>query len=217
MEHFYSSQDMARLHTDKCMGCGKCCRGMGDSIHLDPYDLFQLCKNLHTTADELIRRGAIAFHTQEGLTLPHLAMSQETDACTFLGENGLCSIHTFRPGICRLFPLGRNYDADTRSFQYFIVEDGCDIPGKAKVKISKWLGVDKLPAYEKYISEWHYFIKDVQKKFAPDPITGAVSDPEYLKQLSLFILKVFFLAPYDYEGSFYETFEIRLGQARSVL
>ena len=32
-------------------------------------------------------------------------MAEDSESCTFLDENGRCSIHPFRPGICRLFPL----------------------------------------------------------------------------------------------------------------
>ena len=38
----YSAQDMVRIRSNACAGCGACCRGMGDTIVLDPYDVWQL-------------------------------------------------------------------------------------------------------------------------------------------------------------------------------
>lgn len=37
-----SGNDMARLGCGECSGCSACCEGMGQSILLDPYDIFQL-------------------------------------------------------------------------------------------------------------------------------------------------------------------------------
>ena len=45
-------------------------------------------------------------------------MNNEKEACYFLNEEGRCSIHSFRPGICRLFPLGRFYEEE--GFRYFL-------------------------------------------------------------------------------------------------
>ena len=39
-----SANDMAKLGCGECGGCSACCRGMGQSILLDPYDLFLLQK-----------------------------------------------------------------------------------------------------------------------------------------------------------------------------
>ena len=38
----YGSGDMVKVGCDDCRGCSACCRGMGSSIVLDPYDVFRL-------------------------------------------------------------------------------------------------------------------------------------------------------------------------------
>ena len=45
---------MAKLPCISCEGCGDCCRGMGDTVHLDPYDIAMLCKNLNCTFEDLL-------------------------------------------------------------------------------------------------------------------------------------------------------------------
>ena len=52
----------------------------------------------------------------DGMVLPNLKMAGEEEACPFL-KDGRCSIHGYRPGICRLFPLGRIYEEN--GFKYF--------------------------------------------------------------------------------------------------
>ena len=38
----YGANDMVKVGCDDCRGCSACCRGMGDSIVLDPMDLYRL-------------------------------------------------------------------------------------------------------------------------------------------------------------------------------
>ena len=40
----YSSGDMVKADCHDCAGCSACCRGMGDSIKLDPMDIWRLKK-----------------------------------------------------------------------------------------------------------------------------------------------------------------------------
>ena len=39
---FYTNNDMVKLGCRDCEGCFSCCCGMGQSILLDPYDMYQL-------------------------------------------------------------------------------------------------------------------------------------------------------------------------------
>lgn len=207
---------MAKIYCEKCNGCGDCCHGMTDTIHLDPWDVHQLTAGLGKDFEELRAGGILALHTEEGMILPHLCMRENGEgACPLLTADGRCSIHPFRPGYCRLFPLGRDYDAATQTFRYFVVDNGCDMPGKMKVKISKWLGIQDLPRYERYVSEWHYFCRDVKRYMK------TAEDEDFVRQLNLFLLKVFYLTPYvvpeDGSRDFYDLFEMRLRQARGVI
>lgn len=199
---------MAKIACRSCSGCGACCRDMGDSIHLDPYDLYLLTENLGRSFSDLLNV-SIGLRPREGLVLPHLLMkesSQGLPCCTFLDREGRCSVHSFRPGLCRLFPLGRDYDGT--SFSYFIVEGGCAMPGKSKVRISSWLGYDDLASYEAFTSRWHYFVKDMQQ------ILRQSDDPEASRQLALYILQKFYVQPWDPDRGFFTEFEERLSLIR---
>ena len=46
----YDSNDMLKADCHDCQGCHDCCTGMGDSVILDPLDVFRLSVNLGKTA-----------------------------------------------------------------------------------------------------------------------------------------------------------------------
>ena len=50
----YTNNDMAKTDCGGCMGCSDCCRGMGSSIILDPYDMYRLSTGLQMNFEELL-------------------------------------------------------------------------------------------------------------------------------------------------------------------
>ena len=196
---FYDLNDLVRADCHDCMGCSSCCRDMGDSILLDPYDVFQLQKT-GKNIQELMAGGAVALTVWEGMILPHLQMNEATGACSFLSEEGRCSIHECRPGICRLFPLGRNYSDG--KMNYFLLEQACENHSRSKIKVSRWLGIEPAEDYHRFVLEWHDFRHEML-----DILSEA--EEEQAKQLKLYLLKTFFLMPYETKTDFYPQFAKR--------
>lgn len=205
--HLYTANDLVKADCQDCKGCSACCRGMGDSIILDPYDIWQLCKGLGETFDGLLD-GKIALGVADGMILPHLNM--EGDACPFLNNAGRCRIHAFRPGICRLFPLGRYYEDE--GFRYFLQIHECQKKDRTKIKVKKWLGIANLKAYEAYISSWHTFLNTCESALAE------LSEEE-AKILQIFVLRTFFQTPYQAEDAetFYREYKSRREMVREKL
>ena len=205
----YSNNDMAKISCHDCAGCSSCCRDMGDSIWLDPYDVFQLTKNLGKSMEELLAR-EVELHVEEGLILPNIKMIGEGEpVCGFLNAEGRCSIHAFRPGFCRLFPLGRNYEDG--KLTYFVLKDACPAPNKSKVKINKWLNVPRLKDYEKFLTEWHELTKKLRAYYA-----GHIEDEAIIKAVNMKFLQTFYLIPYG-EAEFYSAFENRMVEMKAFL
>ena len=203
---FYSCNDIAKTDCGGCQDCSSCCQGMGNSIILDPWDAYQLQTNLNQTFESLLTNH-VELNIADGNILPNLKMTGNKEACSFLDEHGRCSIHSFRPGFCRLFPLGRFYE--NNSFQYFLQIHECPKPNKSKVKIKKWLGIDDIKKYEEFITKWHYFLKPLQEY----AMENAATNPQSVKDLSLYILKLFYIMPYSTSADFYVQFERRLKKA----
>lgn len=202
----YSNNDMAKVSCHDCAGCSSCCRDMGESIWLDPYDVFQLTKHLGKSMEELLAK-EVEFHVEEGLILPNIKMIGEGEpVCGFLNEEGRCSIHAFRPGFCRLFPLGRNYEGN--KLTYFVLKDACPAPNKSKVKINKWLNVPNLKSYEKFLVEWHGLTKMLRGYYAEH-----MEDEAIIKAINMKFLQIFYLTPYS-EDDFYLEFETRMTQMK---
>jgi Fe-S-cluster containining protein len=90
-----------------CHRCMRCC--YNKRIQINPYESARLARNLEQTPTEF--RSA---WTEDGAGT--VLKQADTGACIFLGVDG-CTVHTDRPLVCRLYPLGRHVRADgTESF-----------------------------------------------------------------------------------------------------
>ncbi len=204
----YGLNDMVKADCHGCEGCSKCCQGMGNSIILDPLDGYRLTKGLQKELQELIGT-AVELNVVDGVILPNLRMAGEAEACSFLNDEGRCSIHAFRPGICRLFPLGRYYE--NGSFRYFLQTGECTEKVHTKVKVSKWIDTPDLSKNQAFINTWHYLLNQVED------LVNDSEDDVFHKNLNLFLLKTFYLTAYDKERDFYEQFEERLFRFRQIV
>lgn len=204
----YTVNDMARVACRDCEGCHACCEQMGTSIVLDPLDIWRLCVVTGKTFEQLIQK-EVELHVVEGLILPNLAMTGKNEQCTFLNEAGRCTIHAHRPGLCRVFPMGRIYEEGT--LHYFLQPDACQKSERTKVKVSKWLDTPEMKKNEQFLLTWHRLRREVQECIL------AEADEQKAKTVNMFFMKLFFVTPYETEGDFYEQFQSRMEQAKQVL
>lgn len=204
----YGVNDMPKADCHDCEGCSKCCRGMGSSILLDPLDIFQITNGLQLSFEQLLEQGKIELNVVDGVILPNLKMEENRDCCGFLGQDDRCSIHPFRPGICRIFPLGRIYENGT--FEYFLQTGECRHKKRTKVKVRKWIDVPDVKRNQKFIGDWHYLVKDIAKILQ-------TYDEGTAKKVSMYILNTFYVLPYEAEGDFYSQFYERYDKIKAVL
>lgn len=196
----YTANDMVKADCQDCKGCSACCQGMGESIVLTPLDVYRLTKGLRKSFQELLD-SHLELSVCDGLILPNLKMAGVSEQCTFLNKQGRCTIHGFRPGICRIFPLGRFYE--NGSFQYFLQIHECKNKNRSKIKVKKWVDEPNLAQHEAFISHWHYYLKQYQ--------TGGEKyfDEVQSKKVSMHILTEFYIKEYDTEQDFYEQYYAR--------
>lgn len=194
----YTANDMARADCRDCKDCSACCRGMGTSAILDPLDVYQLCTGLGQTFEQLMEDN-IELNMVDGVILPNLKMSGKEESCSFLDEKGRCTVHAFRPGICRLFPLGRFYEEN--GFRYFLQVYECKKTDRSKIKVKKWIGIPDLKSYEAYILVWHRFLQICTE--AMETLDG-----ENQRIFQLYILRTFYQTAYQTEKG--ENGELRL-------
>ena len=113
----YSANDMVKVECGDCAGCSACCQNMGTSVVLDPMDIWKMQRGTGRMLEKLLKK-ELELNVVDGIILPNLRMNGTREVCSFLNEEGRCSIHPYRPGICRLFPLGRYYEKN--GFHYFL-------------------------------------------------------------------------------------------------
>lgn len=204
----YGINDMVKAACNDCAGCHSCCEGMGDTILLDPYDGYRLTTGLGKSFEELLA-AEVELHVENGVIVPNLKMAEGKNQCFFLNEEGRCRIHALRPGICRVFPLGRIYE--NGNVAYFLQREACKKENRTKIKVSKWLDTPELKTYHRFLADWH----DLKKKV--EQYVCNAGDENGAKTVNLFLLNLFFMQPYDRERSFFEQFYERLEQSRKTL
>lgn len=215
----YGLNDMAKLGCNDCSGCSSCFRGMGNTIVLDPYDVWRLTGGLGVSLQQLLA-GHLELNVVDGIILPNLKLAGDSEQCTFLNEAGRCSIHPYRPGICRLFPLGRYYEED--GFRYILQVHECEKQNRSKVKIRKWMDTPDMERYDAYIADWHAFLSKLRAKLEKETLAGASSDAadeeassqDLAKSISMYVLQQFYLLLYDTSRDFYSQYEARMAAAK---
>lgn len=198
----YTLNDMVKADCNNCNDCSECCHNMGSSIVLDPFDYYRISKHLKLSFEAMLD-SQIELNIVDGIILPNIKMIKNfNDKCVFLNNNDRCSIHLYRPGICRIFPLGRLYE--NNSFSYILQVKECPNKNKSKIKVSKWIDTPNLKQNQQFISDWHYFLKELHK------ILLAHGDETFIKKAAMQLLQFFYIEPYKSEENFYSQFYTRL-------
>ncbi|MGN0169023.1 MAG: YkgJ family cysteine cluster protein [Acetatifactor sp.] len=198
----YGINDMVKADCHGCKGCSACCHGMGTSVILDPCDLYRLQAGLGRNLTQLLQEEKLELNVVDGCILPNLKMAGKREACAFIDPAGRCGIHESRPGICRLFPLGRYYeDGD---FRYFLQVGECKEKNRSKVKVSKWIDTPDWKRNHDFVCAWHELLKALERE------TAGQEDSQRAKALNLGLLNTFYIAEYDTQEDFYGQFFERL-------
>lgn len=198
--HLYKANDMVKADCGGCEGCSQCCRGMGSSIILDPYDVYRLTTGIGKSMQELLAT-SVELNVVDGVILPNLKMQGTGEACAYLDTEGRCSIHPYRPGICRLFPLGRHYE--NGGLFYFLQTGECAKENRSKVKVSKWIDTPELKRNEQFKLQWHDLLSAMTDRVAGE-------DEGKQREENLLLLRLFYLLPYEWTTDFYSQFTERM-------
>ena len=84
----------------------------------------------------------------------------------------------------------------------------CSKKNRTKVKVSRWIDTPDIKSNQEYIVSWHYFLKDVEE------LIKKRSDDALIKQINMYLLNMFFIAPYNMQEDFYIQVNERMKKAR---
>lgn len=204
----YDIEDTVKADTCGCNGCNDCCCDVGELVVLTPFDIYEMVTYLGVEFDELIGN-KIELRKNNKISLPYLKMQDHNKNCSFLNEEGRCMIHSKRPNICRLFPLGRAYQDDT--FKYFLQVGNCPKEDLKDVKVKEWVGIENYDENKVFILEWHKFIKALgfRLKF--------VRDEKELEEINEVLLDSFYRLKVGEGENFYSVFFKDLPMIKSRL
>lgn len=204
----YDIKDMVKADAGGCQGCSACCHDVGELVELTPFDMYEIKRATEFNFSALLEKKVVL--REEGkLRIPHLMNHGEKKACGFLNEDGRCSIHGYRPSICRLFPLGRVYEGD--DFKYFLQVGACVKPKLDKVKVKKWIGIDNYKENKAFILSWYQFLKAIgfRVKF--------IRDEEELNKVNSYMIQTFYDFSIEEDMDFYTYFNKVLPEAKQHL
>ena len=204
----YDIEDLVKVDTKGCVDCGICCHNIGDLVVLTPYDVYSMFQKCKKSFEALLGQH-ISLREEKKVLLPYLKMEGEDLHCSFLDEQGRCQIHTHRPNICRLFPLGRIYEND--GFKYFLQVNNCVMPHLGEMKVRDWLNIKQYEDNKEMIFEWHQFIKALSFRLK------FVYDEEEVKKIQQYVLNTFYHIEAEDDDAFYECFKILLPKAKDHL
>lgn len=203
----YGLDDWVKADTEGCGSCNACCHDSGDLIILTPFDAHEITTHMHTTFDALLT-DKLNLQTDGKITLPRLKMHGKRQGCNFLNQEGRCSIHGFRPNICRLFPLGRVYD--NHDFDYILQVEACVKPNLKLIKVRHWIGIDNYEENKSFLIAWQQLIKALtfRVKF--------IRDDQELTAINDYLIETFY-RQLSKSDDFYASFYAILPEAKKSL
>ena len=143
----------------RCDQCGDCCRHRED-ILISPYDLFRIARHLSVTPESIIDRYFIYYiGNDSNLPLVILKAQGEDRLCPFL-LNNRCSIHSAKPSVCGLFPLGRMaavHDGQSSETLYFLQPLECGKRDQTQT-VRQWLKDFGLDQSDEWFQVWQKYI-----------------------------------------------------------
>lgn len=204
----YDIEDVVRADAKGCNGCSACCHDVGDLVVLTPFDVYEMVSHLNVSFDTLLI-DKLELREEKQIRLPYLKMHGDSKCCSFLNDQGRCEVHGYRPNICRLFPLGRIYEAD--DFKYFLQVDSCMKPNLEKVRVKEWIGIDHYDENKAFILKWHHLLKALafRMKF--------IREDSEREAIHNYLLDTFYRLSVKEGENFYTEFSRRLSEAKKWL
>lgn len=204
----YDIEDIVNADTKGCNGCSACCHNVGDLVVLTPFDVYEIVSHLGQSFDDLLV-DCLTLREQNKIMLPYLKMQGPTERCSFLNAENRCTIHGYRPNICRLFPLGRVYETD--NFKYFLQVNSCLKPNLHPIQVKEWIGVKDYPDNKAFILAWHQLIKALtfRLKF--------VYDVQERNEINQYLQDTFYRMTLNEGEDFYKAFKRVLPEAKKHL
>ena len=147
----------------KCRSCGKCCKNRHDII-LTTRDLYSIARSLGRAPDYVVKRYCDVYVGDSSrIPIVRLKPTGSEQACPLLHQKR-CIVHTGKPVICALYPLGRaasfgqtGEDAEMPEKsepKYFFQSDACGSRDQTHT-VRSWLNHFNIPIEDEFYPLWN--------------------------------------------------------------
>lgn len=149
-----------------CTKCGKCCIDR-DDILLNPQDIYRMAKKLQMTPVQFINTYCNAYiGNNSNVPIIQLAPKEvkegEKAPCPMLSETGECRVHSAKPTVCAMFPIGRaaQMDLETKMIsepKFIFIDPKCGDNTETHTP-REWLTSFGIPVKDEFFMEWQTLV-----------------------------------------------------------
>ena len=162
MKHPIGKDDAFCFH---CNQCGECCRDRVD-ILLSPFDLCRMAKALNKPLPDVLQEyGNLYLGNTSKMPLVSLKMREDNGKCPFLMDDNRCKIHSNKPTVCALYPLGRGASREAKKAKIFYILQPTTCGGMDEIHTPReWMGEFNLLESEQWFSVWQDIVMEISEQ-----------------------------------------------------
>lgn len=197
------------LHPDdtfsfECSMCGDCCRNRQNPILLTGADTFRMSAELGISVEDMLLQNAEVYIGTDS-HVPVFILKERLDGSCRLLRNGRCTVHRSKPAACALFPLGRYFDGNDRSFHYFLNPLTCPNsikPGKTWT-LNEWISYFRIKESEEMMASWNRLLGGLVR------VTNKMKKKEIDGDLLAVLLLVLYFG-YETDKNYYQQIDANM-------
>lgn len=137
MNNVLKSED---TFTFTCKMCGSCCRNRSEPILMSGMDVFRIAQALEIQPMEVLGKYMRGYLGDDS-HVPVYVLKERLDGSCSLLRKGKCMVHSKKPVVCAIHPLGRFFSGEDHDTHYFKQDSVCP-QGKQNGKVwtlKEWL------------------------------------------------------------------------------
>lgn len=138
-----------------CQMCGNCCRKREEGIAITGLDVYRLAQSFGTTTEDILSK-YVDIHLGPHSNLPVVCLRERMDGSCCLLRSGHCTVHSMKPVVCAVFPLGRGVDPWTSEVFYFSQGSHCcsHSSNGQTWTVKEWIALWNLPELDSMGLAW---------------------------------------------------------------
>ena len=144
-----------------CKMCGNCCRKRDEPIMLTGLDVYRIAKATNLAPMEAIMKFC-GMYIGADSHLPIIHLRERDDGSCTLLRKGRCMVHTMKPVVCAIHPLGRYFSGEDHKIHYFKTNP-CPQSQEAPQTwtLDEWLDAFGIKELDHMSDVWNHAIMEV--------------------------------------------------------